>query len=606
MNEILAKKIKELPSQSGVYIMRNNKNEVIYVGKAKNLKNRVSQYFHLSQKHPKVQLMVENIADFEYIITPSELDAFILENSLIKKYQPFFNILLKDGKQYPYIKVNLNEKFPTFAITRKIKKDGAKYYGPYFGSIKADEILKTINYAYPIRTCGHNFENGKTLKRECLNYSLGLCCAPCTRKVSDQQYLNYVKSAIKFLQGNEKEVIKILEEKMKLASESENFEVAIVLRDRIKMAKELASRAVVDLAKDESCDVVAFASDGISSCANVLIVRNGKILGSKNYSLIDGSLNKEQGFETFLMQLYSQDVIIPKNIYINNNVVNCNLISEALSSLNEKAVKILVPQKGTHKKLVEMSEKNAFDFLQKSLTSEKKKYNESIGAIEKLKEVLNEKSNLERIECYDISHISGTLKVGSMVVFENGMPAKKMYRKFKIKTVEGNNDFACLKEVLSRRVFEFESGEDLSFLKKPDLIVIDGGKGQLSSVCEVLEGTIFKDVSIISLAEREEEIFVPHEKNSIKLPKGSLGLRILQNIRDEAHRFAITYHKSLRNKKQLESSFDQIKGIGKILKQRLYEKFVSAENVRSKSVQELMGVEGISKQKAIQILKQLN
>lgn len=605
INENLKKKIKELPNSAGVYIMRNDKNEVIYVGKAKVLKNRVSQYFTHKQMHPKVQAMVENVCDFEYVIVPSELDAFILENSLIKKYQPFFNILLKDGKQYPYIKISLKEKFPKFSVVRKIKNDGSKYFGPYFGSVKADEILKTINYAYPIRTCNLKFKEGKKEKRECLNYSLGLCSAPCTGRIDENAYNKLVKNSMNFLQGDEKEVLKILKNKMNIASESENFEVALGLRDRIKMVEKLASHVVVDMAKEESVDVISMASNGISFCVNVLIVRHGKILGGKNFNVLNFENDLAKTLESFVVNYYSQEILIPKKICLNLKVDE-NLILEFFEKVKQTKVQVLFPQKGAFKKLSVMSEKNAEDFLQKSLSEEKKKENETIGAMKQLQKDLGLKSMPLRIECYDISHISGTLKVGSMVVFENGSPAKTMYRKFKIKTVEGNNDFESLKEVLTRRINEFNKAEDVSFSKKPSLFVIDGGKGQLSSVFEILSGSSLADVDLISLAKREEEVFVPHQSESIVLSRRNLGLRLLQNIRDEAHRFAITFHRSLRTKNQTKSEFDGIKGIGKVLKERLYQCFTSAENVRGKTVEELMQVQGISKEKAISILKQLN
>lgn len=605
ISENLEKKIKGLPKSPGVYIMRNDKNEVIYVGKAKVLKNRVSQYFTHVQTHPKVQAMVESVVDFEYVIVPSELDAFILENSLIKKYQPFYNILLKDGKQYPYIKVDLKERFPKFTVVRKIKNDGAKYFGPYFGSIKAEEILKIINYAYPVRTCTMKFKEGKTAKRECLNYSLGLCSAPCTGRISEKDYDRLVKGAISFLQGNEKDVIDILKEKMKVASESENFEVALTLRDQIKIAERLGSKVVVDLAKEESLDVISLVSDGISSSANVLLVRHGKILGNKNFNLLSLEESREKELEGFAVSYYTQEELIPKKICFASNV-DFALLEEFFEKVKGKTVKLFVPQKGAYKKLAVMSEKNAEDFLQKSLSKQKKEENESVGAMRQLQKNLGLSALPNRIECYDISHISGTLKVGSMVVFEAGKPAKAMYRKFKIKTVEGNNDFASLKEVLFRRASELDKAQDVSFSKKPNLLVIDGGKGQLSSVFEILQGTSLEDVDLISLAKREEEVFVPGSSESIILSRRDLGLRLLQNIRDEAHRFAITFHRSLRTKNQTKSEFDGIKGIGKVLRERLYKKFLSAENVRGKTIDELMEVPGISQEKAISILKQLN
>ena len=543
----IKEKVKTLPQSSGVYIMKNKNNEVIYVGKAKNLKNRVSQYFQNSAKQIKVQTMVDNILDFEYIITPTELDAFILENTLIKKHQPFFNILLKDGKQYPYIRVNPHDDYPKFSVVRKIKKDGAKYFGPYFGKINAYELLKAINSAYPIRTCNKEFKTRKKT-RPCLNYSIGLCSGPCCDLISKENYKIQVSKAIHFLNGYEKEIKEALEEKMRIASESENFEVAITLRERIKMVNELSNKSVVDLAKSEEIDVFSIETDGNFACLNITIIRAGKILSSKNFDVSETAENLEEGLSSFILQYYNNK-LVPKTILTNLNL-DFGLIENALSILRGFNVEIKIPQKGIKKALVEMSLKNATDFLQKEISKNKDQL--FLDMVSSLKTSLNLKTLPNRIECYDISHISGTNKVGSMVVFSFGKPLKSDYRKFKIKTVEGNNDFACLQEILSRRIAEFDLQKDKSFSKKPDLFVIDGGKGQLSSVLEILEKTSLGNVEIVSLAEKLEEVFKPSSKNSIILEKGSKPLRLLQNIRDEAHRFAITFHRELRSKKMTE------------------------------------------------------
>lgn len=527
--------------------MKNAKGEIIYIGKAKVLKNRVSQYFHASEKPIKVQTMVENIADFEYIITPSELDAFILENIMIKQHRPFFNILLKDGKQYPYIRVNPHEDYPRFSVVRKVKSDGARYFGPYFGKINAYELLKTINCAYPVRTCNKEFKTKKRT-RPCLNYSLGLCSAPCCDKISKEDYKLLVLNAIHFLNGNEKEIKKVLEEKMKIASESENFEVAITLRDRIAMVNELANKSVVDLAKTAEIDIFSTESDGNFSALNCTIVRTGKILSSQNFNISEASGNLEEGLSSFILQYYSNK-LVPKNILV-NLPLDCALISEALSKVKGASVEVSFPQRGIKRKLMEMSNRNAANFLKKELSKNKDEV--FLSMVARLREGLRLQENPNRMECYDISHTSGENKVGSMVVFNFGKPLKSDYRKFKIKTVEGNNDFASLQEVLKRRVYEFDLAKDDSFKKKPDLIIIDGGKGQLSSVLEVLKDSSFSDVPIISLAERLEEVFSPHSNIPLLFEYGSLELRLLQNIRDEAHRFAITFHRSLRGKSMID------------------------------------------------------
>ena len=543
---MLNEKLLLLPNKPGCYLMKDKNGVIIYVGKAKNLKNRVNSYFKSSHTG-KTAVLVSNIVDFEYIITPSELDAFILENTLIKKHQPFFNILLKDGKQYPYIRVNPHDVYPKFSVVRKVKNDGAKYFGPYFGKINAYELLKTINSAYPVRACNKEFKTKKQT-RPCLNYSMGICSGPCCDKISQEDYKLLVSKAMHFLNGNEKEIKNVLEEKMKIASESENFEVALTLRERIKMVNELANKTVVDLAKTAELDIFAVETDGNFTALNVTIVRTGKILSSKNFDVSEISGNIEESLESFMLQYYSNK-LVPKTILTNINL-DFNLVSTALSTIKGSGVEILVPQKGIKRKLVDMAEKNAADFLQKELSKNKDQV--FLNMVSALKVALGLEMLPNRIECYDISHTGGENKVGSMVVFGFGKPLKSDYRKFKIKTILGNNDFACLQEVLTRRCAEFDAQTDQSFSKKPNLIVIDGGKGQLSSVVEVLKATSFENIPIVSLAEKLEEVFVPHSATSIRFPYGSPQLRLLQNIRDEAHRFAITFHRQLRSKKMTE------------------------------------------------------
>lgn len=545
MEQKIKEKVKALPRSSGVYIMKNNKGEIIYIGKAKILKNRVSQYFQNSKKQIKVQTMVDNIADFDYILTPSELDAFILENTLIKKHKPFFNILLKDGKQYPYIRVNPHDDYPRFSVVRKVKNDGAKYFGPYFGKINAYELLKTLNSAYPVRTCNKEFKLRKKT-RPCLNYSIGLCSGPCCDKISNEDYKAIVSRAMSFLNGNEREILSILENKMKLASESENFETAISLRNRIAMVKELSNRAVVDLAKTAEFDIFSAERAENYAAVNVTIVRAGKLLSSQNFDISQAS-DLEEGFSSFILQYYTNKMV-PKNI-LTNLTLDFNLLENALSVVKGANVTFSVPERGAKRKLVLMAEQNAKNFIEKEFLKEKDET--YLNMVRALKIGLSLKELPNRIECYDISHISGTNKVGSMVVFAFGRAQNSDYRKFKIKTVEGNDDFASLSEVLSRRVLEFDKQTDDSFKKLPDLLVIDGGKGQLSSVVQTLKGTSFENVPIISLAKKFEEVYTKNSSNPIIFKQGSPELRLLQNIRDEAHRFAITFHRTLRSKTML-------------------------------------------------------
>ena len=587
MNEKIRKKLKTLPSKSGVYIMRDKKGEVIYVGKAKILKNRVSQYFRHSEKPIKVQTMVDNIDDFDYFITVSELDALALENNLIKKYQPFYNILLKDGKTFPYIKINLHDEFPKFEITRKIKKnDGAKYFGPYFAGIDPKAILETIQSAFKIRTCSHKFSSEKPLKRECLNYSLGLCLAPCTNRLTREEYMVEIKKAINFLNGNDDEIEDILLEKMVTASNLENFERAIELRESLKMVAKLKQRVVANMPKDVDKDVIAYVTDGLSGVLNIMVIRGGKILGIQNITQTD--MSEEDTIFNFIIQYY-QNSLPPHEIIVSHKVDE-KLLCEFL----EKNIKIISTPKGLNLTLLNMAKENATEYLEKHLEKEKLEYNSTIGALKSLQEKLHLKNLPKRMECYDISHISGTNKVASMVVFKDGKPYKKDYRKFKIKTVKGSNDFASLQETLERRFKRLQNLDGESFKEMPDLIVIDGGKGQLSSTYEILKEFRLEDkIEMISLAKKLEEVFTVGHSNPVILKYGSAELKLLQRIRDEAHRFAITFHRQTRTKAQTETELQNIPGLGAKKIDALLKAFGSTESIKKATAEELKLVKGI-------------
>lgn len=587
MNEKIRKKLKTLPSKSGVYIMRDKKGEVIYVGKAKILKNRVSQYFRHSEKPIKVQTMVDNIDDFDYFITVSELDALALENNLIKKYQPFYNILLKDGKTFPYIKINLHDEFPKFEITRKIKKnDGAKYFGPYFAGIDPKAILETIQSAFKIRTCSHKFSSEKPLKRECLNYSLGLCLAPCTKRVTREEYMVEIKKAINFLNGNDDEIEDILLEKMVTASNLENFERAIELRESLKMVAKLKQRVVANMPKNVDKDVIAYVTDGLSGVLNIMVIRGGKILGIQNITQTD--MSEEDTIFNFIIQYY-QNSLPPHEIIVSHKVDE-KLLCEFL----EKNIKIISTPKGLNLTLLNMAKENATEYLEKHLEKEKLEYNSTIGALKSLQEKLHLKNLPKRMECYDISHISGTNKVASMVVFKDGKPYKKDYRKFKIKTVKGSNDFASLQETLERRFKRLQNLDGESFKEMPDLIVIDGGKGQLSSTYEILKEFHLEDkIEMISLAKKLEEVFTVGHSNPVILKYGSAELKLLQRIRDEAHRFAITFHRQTRTKAQTETELQNIPGLGAKKIDALLKAFGSTESIKKATAEELKLVKGI-------------
>ncbi len=601
MNERIRDKLKVLTTRSGVYVMRDKDGIVIYVGKAKNLKNRVSQYFRNSPKPSKVQAMVNSVDDFEYFITMSEMDALALESNLIKKYQPFYNILLKDGKQFPYIKINLKDPFPKLEIVRKVKNDGAKYFGPYFAGLDAREIVKTVNTAFKIRTCNNKISSTSVAKRECLNFSLGLCSAPCTKRIDVADYRKEIDKVINFLNGNDEEIEEILQNKMEKASNNENFEHAILLRDRLKMISKLKQRIVANLPKNVNKDVFAYQTDGLSGVITAMVVRGGKILGVMNYPCSDGELEESQTLFNFLVQYYG-NMILPHELILSHAIPDQELLFEYLG----KKASIISNPKGVNKTLLEMAKDNAREYLEKHIEKEKLKYNNTLGALKVLKEKLGLKNLPMRMECYDISNISGTNKVCSMVVFIGGEPAKKEYRKFKIKTVKGSNDFASLAEALTRRLKRLKNEDGESFKEKPDLIIIDGGKGQLSSTYEILQNSGVEGIEMVSLAKRIEEVFKPENSTPILLKPGSAELRLLQRIRDEAHRFAITFHRQIRTKKQTESELDSISGVGPKKRDALLKAFGTSDEIAKASIDELASVKEIPFSLAVKIHEHFN
>ena len=572
--------------------MHSSSGAVIYVGKAKNLKNRVSQYFNNSPKQDKVMAMVEHVDDFEYYVTLNERDAFALENNMIKKYKPFYNILLKDDKAYPYIRVTTKDDYPRMEVVRRIKNDGNKYFGPYISGISPYALIKIVNMAYPLRMCKQTIK--KTVQRPCLYYSMGLCSAPCAQKVSKDDYKKIVESAMDFLRGNDKNIEEILTKKMEIASQVENFERAIEIRDMLKMVKNLKQRVVTDLPNDLKLDAISYQNNGVIGSICVLTVRHGKILGVVNQSVIDASIEEKDTMQEFMMQYYKVHEK-PKEVLTNIRVDN---ILE-----DEIGVKITCPQKGVKYSLIKTANLNAKEYLSKIEYKENIEYDKTVGALSKLKEKLNLTKIPNRIECYDISHISGTNQVASMVVFIAGRPAKNMYRKFKMRNQNGPNDFECLMQTLKRRISELD-GDDVSFTQKPDLLVIDGGKGQLSSTYEVLKHSKL-NCDIVSLAKQFEEVYTPYSNIPVMLKRGSSELRILQNIRDEAHRFAITFHRQLRSKNEIKSPLDDIKGLGKVKKQALLKQFETFDAIKKASVEELNMVKGIDKNLAITIYNYL-
>ena len=600
MTEELQAKIKLLPLDPGVYVMLDAYNNIIYVGKAKRLKNRVTQYFRNGFKTEKVAQMVMNIADFYYIITPTERDALSLENNLIKKHKPKYNILLKDDKTYPYIRVNIKDDYPTFSITRKPTKDGAKYFGPFMCGVNVNDVLSIIRDAFKVRNCKYNVTIDKT-RKECLNYHIGLCLAPCSKRCSRDEYMVEVNKAVEFLSGNDSVAEKILTEKMAKSVENEEFETAIALRDRLKMLSALKERRITAINKFITADIITVASNGVSSAINLLFVRNGRMLGSRFF--IADTLAETDGerLTAFIGQFYQDGREIPDEIILPFETGDNALIAEYLTVMRDKTVEVTTPKQGVKKRLIDMSFKNANEYLEKQIGKIKRKDDMTISACKRLQEVLGLKKYPRRIECFDISHISGVDKVGSMTVFIDGEPSKNDYRRFKIKTVEGNNDFECLKEVLTRRLSKLNTDEEEKF-PRPDLIVIDGGKGQLTAV-KTAFNTYANDIEFISLAEREEEIFIPNNSNPIVLPKSDNALKVLIRIRDEAHRFAITFNRSLRGKRTLKSILTEIEGIGKKKRDALMNTFKDIESIKKATLLELTKVDGIGKAHAEKIIE---
>ena len=595
----LSEKIKNLPQNSGVYIMKDSGGNIIYIGKARVLKNRVSQYFNNTKKLPKVAAMVSKIADFQYIITNNELDALILECNLIKKHQPHYNILLKDGKNYSYIRIDTKQEFPRLEAVRQVKKDGAKYFGPYFNGITAKELIKLIYIAYPIRQCKNVFGNGKFLKRACLNYSMGMCMAPCIQKINAIEYKRLIDQIIDFLNGKDDIVYDILKEKMDKAASLENFELAIQIRDKLLLLDKMGEKSVAALNIEKDIDIVGTYFDDENIVITLMMIRNGKMVGSSNYLYNNMDKTYEEIVSTFLIDFYSENPLYPKNLLLESK-----LSKEVEDYFADKKVKVLIPQKGNKLNLIKQAQENAKDYFINNTNKIAKHEKATMGAMVELKEKLGLKNLPMRIEAFDISNTSGTNSVASMVVFIGGEKASKHYRKFKIKTVIGPNDFASHREVMSRRLAEF-SGSDISFSQLPSLILIDGGKGQVSATRDLIK-KFNPNIDVIGLAEREEEIFVEDSLEPIVLDKNSYGLKLLQAVRDEAHRFAITYHKSLRTKKQTESLLDKIDGVGKTRKKLLMEKFGSISKIKNATIYDLMRIPGITESVAQNILNTLN
>ena len=574
-----------LPEKPGVYLMHDAEGKVIYVGKAVVLKNRVRSYFrNLASHTPKVRAMVAKIAEIETIITSSEVEALILECNLIKKYRPRYNISLKDDKTYPYLKVTMQEDFPRLHMTRRLMRDGAKYYGPYADAGAMYATMKLLKSMFPLRTC-----RKMNPDRPCLNYHIKRCLAPCAGYVSKAEYGKMIKSVCMVLDGRTAELERDLKQRMQEAAEEYAFEEAARLRDQLQAVERLneSQKAVTNNGGD--MDVLGFAQDMTGICLQIFFVRKGKLIGRDNFFLQDGGDEPQEVLTAFLKQYYNEATFVPREILVPQlpEAEEQELIELWLREKAERKVELLLPQRGVKRQLLELASDNAKKLLEERLRKGSLSLKNDAQAAEELQQALGLEHSLERMDCFDISHTQGSETVASMVVFRNGSISKKDYRKYKIVSAEGKpDDFKSMQEVVYRRYKDYE---DL-----PNLVVIDGGKGQLSSALEVIRGLGLADLPVVGLAKREEEIFIPHQSTSILLDRDSAALHLIQRIRDEAHRFAITFHRKLRGKRNLVSVLDHVEGIGPKRRQELWKAFKTLEAMKAASVEELAAVEGMN------------
>lgn len=591
MKESIAKALAVLPEKPGVYIMHDEHGKVIYVGKAIVLKNRVRSYFRNSASQTvKVRALVAKVDEIETIVTDSEVEALILECNLIKKYRPRYNIMLKDDKTYPYLKVTMAEDFPRIYVTRRLLKDGSRYYGPYADAGAMHASLKLLRSMFPLRTC-----RKMTAARPCLQYHIKRCLAPCAGLVSKEEYGAMIKSVCMLLDGRTAELEKDLKQRMQAAAENYAFEEAARLRDQLQAVRRLDEQQKAVTGSGD-VDVLGYAKDSTGICLQSFFVRNGKLVGRDNYYLPDNGDEEVDVVTAFVKQYYNEASFIPREIVLSvlPDSAEKTLLETWLTGKAEHKVQLLLPQRGTKRELLKLASDNALKLLEERLRKGSITVKSDEEAAEELQTALALPEPLTRMDCFDISHTQGSETVASMVVFRNGAASKKDYRKYKIVSAEGKpDDFKSMQEVVYRRYKDYE---DL-----PALVVIDGGKGQLSSALEVIRGLGLHELPVIGLAKREEEIFVEGSSESILLDKESASLHLIQRIRDEAHRFAITYHRKLRAKRNLVSVLDHIDGIGPKRRQALWLHFKSLDAMKVASVEELAAVEGMNSAAAQQV-----
>lgn len=607
----IEEELKKLPSQPGVYIMHDKRDEIIYVGKAISLKNRVRQYFQSSRnKTAKIEQMVSRIARFEYIITDSELEALVLECNLIKEHRPRYNTMLKDDKTYPYIKVTVYEDYPRILFSREMKKDKSKYFGPYTSAGAVKDTIELIHKLYQIRTCNRNLPKDIGKERPCLYYHIKQCSAPCQGYISKEEYWNSINQALEFLGGKYTPVIRLLEEKMQAASEAMDYEKAIEYRDLLNSVKQIAQKQKITDSGMEDRDIIAMAKDEKDAVVQVFFVREGRLIGREHFHVNIGAADDNlQILTSFIKQFYAGTPFIPRELWTQLELEEEAVIGEWLSAKRGQKVKLVVPQKGQKERLVELAEKNAALVLSQDKEKIKREELRTIGAMNEVGSWLG-LTDVKRIEAFDISNISGFESVGSMIVYENGKPKRNDYRKFKIKWVKGANDYASMNEVLTRRFSHgLKEAEELrekgvdeefgSFTRFPDLIMMDGGRGQVNIALAVIRD-LGLSIPVCGMVKDDNHRTRGLYYNNVEIPidRHSEGFKLITRIQDEAHRFAIEYHRSLRSKGQVRSILDDIPGIGPNRRKALMREFKGIEAIKEATVETLEKVPGMNARSA--------
>ena len=602
INETVRTKLSLLPDSPGCYLMKHE-GQIIYVGKAVNLKNRVRSYFHTREHTPKVAAMVAQVDDFDILLCNTNLEALTLECNLIKLHKPHYNILLKDDKHYPYVRIDRGEPFPRITIARRMQKDGAQYFGPYIGAAAVRDALEVLRKAFPLRTCDKKLPLARPI-RPCVNYEIGRCLAPCAGKCTREEYAQVIDGVISFLNGNVKDITEKLQKEMEEASAAWNFELAAQKRDALKDIEGMLERQRAIQTNDAQQDVLALAQDGLDAMAQVLIIRGGRIIGGESFALPGEGNEPAEGVLTEFALRYYAERQPPREI-LTPLMEDAETMQQLLREKRGGAVTVTIPQRGEKRALVLMADRNAADALEKRNAKQQVHEERTVGACRELADVIGMEAFPHRIEGFDISNTQGVLSVASMVVFIDDEPAPREYRHYRIKTVEGPNDFESMKEVLGRRFARTKREEEGERWVMPDLVLVDGGPQQLRFAQEAMreQGV---DVPMFGLAERLEEIWLPGREESILLDRRSPALHLIQAIRDEAHRFAITYHRSLRGKAQTHSSLEDIPGIGPARRRALLQYFGSIKRMREADIDALLRVDGMTRPAAEAVYKTLH